>query len=69
MPRGTNTQGNNWNTAGGTNSNIGTSYHYSNTNGSYYYANDSGSTYYNNAGTSTYTSPGAASSSNTASST
>eukprot|EP00603_Paraphysomonas_imperforata_P001405 CAMPEP_0114432080 /NCGR_PEP_ID=MMETSP0103-20121206/10958_1 /TAXON_ID=37642 ORGANISM="Paraphysomonas imperforata, Strain PA2" /NCGR_SAMPLE_ID=MMETSP0103 /ASSEMBLY_ACC=CAM_ASM_000201 /LENGTH=117 /DNA_ID=CAMNT_0001601719 /DNA_START=52 /DNA_END=406 /DNA_ORIENTATION=+ len=47
MPRGTNSQGNTYNTPGGTNSNQGSSYHYSNSNGSYYYANDNGSTYYN----------------------
>ena len=39
-------QGNTYNTPGGTNSNGGSSYHYSNSNGSYYYANDNGSTYY-----------------------
>eukprot|EP00602_Paraphysomonas_sp_CaronLab_P005455 CAMPEP_0185021952 /NCGR_PEP_ID=MMETSP1103-20130426/4657_1 /TAXON_ID=36769 /ORGANISM="Paraphysomonas bandaiensis, Strain Caron Lab Isolate" /LENGTH=73 /DNA_ID=CAMNT_0027553777 /DNA_START=156 /DNA_END=377 /DNA_ORIENTATION=- len=49
MPRGhgTNSQGNTYNTPGGTNSSGGSSYHYSNANGSYYYANDNGSTYYN----------------------
>ena len=46
MPRGTNSQGNSYNTPGGTNSSSGSSYHYSNSNGSYYYANDNGSTYY-----------------------
>ena len=40
MPDGVNSQGNSYNTPGGTNSNQGTSYHYSNTNGSYYYANE-----------------------------
>ena len=40
MPDGVNSQGNSYNTPGGTNSNQGTSYHYSNTNGSYFYAND-----------------------------
>lgn len=44
---GTNSQGNTYNTPGGTNSSGGSSYHYSNANGSYYYANDNGSTYYN----------------------
>ena len=44
--RGTNSQGNHYNTPGGTNTG-GSSYHYSNANGSYYYKNDSGSTYYN----------------------
>ena len=39
-------QGNTYNTPGGTNSSDGSSYHYSNNNGSYYYANDNGSTYY-----------------------
>jgi hypothetical protein len=59
MPRsGTNSQGNHYNTPGGTNSSGGSSYHYSNSNGSYYYANDNGSTYYNNGnGSSTYTTP------------
>ena len=58
MPHGTNLQGNTYNTAGGTNSNEGTSYHYSNTDGSYYYANDNGSTYYQpSSGTPTYTPP------------
>ena len=60
MPKGsgTNSQGNHYNTPGGTNSSGGSSYHYSNSNGSYYYANDNGSTYYNNGqGGSTYTSP------------
>ena len=32
MPDGVNSQGNSYNTPGGTNSNQGTSYHYSNTN-------------------------------------
>jgi hypothetical protein len=55
---GTNSQGNHYNTPGGTNSSGGSSYHYSNSNGSYYYANDNGSTYYNSgSGSSTYTSP------------
>ena len=59
MPRsGTNSQGNHYNTPGGTNSNGGSSYHYSNSNGSYYYSNDNGSTYYNSgSGSATYTSP------------
>ena len=35
-------QGNHYSTPGGTNSNQGTSYHYSNSDGSYYYANDNG---------------------------
>ena len=39
-------QGNTYNTPGGTNSSDGSSYHYSNNDGSYYYANDNGSTYY-----------------------
>ena len=47
---GVNSQGNTYNTAGGTNSNVGSSYHYSNNDGSYYYKNDNGSTYYNNGG-------------------
>jgi len=38
MTRGTNTQGNNYSSPGGTNSSGGSSYHYSNSNGSYYYA-------------------------------
>ncbi|KAL7434043.1 hypothetical protein ACHAXH_004308 [Discostella pseudostelligera] len=55
---GTNSQGNHYNTPGGTNSNGGSSYHYSNSNGSYYYSNDNGSTYYNSgSGSATYTSP------------
>ena len=55
---GTNSQGNSYNTPGGSNSSGGSSYHYSNTNGGYYYANDNGSTYYSSpSGTSTYTSP------------
>ena len=45
--RGTNSQGNSYNTPGGSNSAAGNSYHYSNANGSYYYQNDNGSTYYN----------------------
>ena len=54
MPK--NDQGNTYNTAGGTNSNTGTSYHYSNSDGSYYYKNDNGSTYYNDGkGSSRYT--------------
>ena len=59
MPDGVNSQGNSYNTPGGTNSNQGTSYHYSNTNGSYYYANDNGSTYYSDpSGQGHYTPPG-----------
>eukprot|EP00542_Grammatophora_oceanica_P013820 CAMPEP_0194028266 /NCGR_PEP_ID=MMETSP0009_2-20130614/2285_1 /TAXON_ID=210454 /ORGANISM="Grammatophora oceanica, Strain CCMP 410" /LENGTH=77 /DNA_ID=CAMNT_0038667605 /DNA_START=43 /DNA_END=276 /DNA_ORIENTATION=+ len=55
---GYNSQGNHYNTPGGTNSAGGSSYHYSNSNGSYYYANDNGSTYYSSgSGSSTYTSP------------
>lgn len=48
MPQGhgVNSQGNTYNTPGGTNTNSGQSYHYSNTNGSYYYRNDNSSTYY-----------------------
>ncbi|KAL3781847.1 hypothetical protein ACHAWO_009213 [Cyclotella atomus] len=60
MPKssGTNSQGNYYSTPGGTNSNGGSSYHYSNTNGSYYYSNDSGSTYYNSGrGSATYRAP------------
>mmetsp|Transcript_18452 Transcript_18452/g.34203 ORF Transcript_18452/g.34203 Transcript_18452/m.34203 type:complete len:109 (-) Transcript_18452:142-468(-) len=58
MPSGTNSQGNNYNTPGGSNSSGGSSYHYSNSNGSYYYSNDNGSTYHNNgSGSSTYTAP------------
>ena len=38
-------QGNTYDTPGGTNSSDGSSYHYSNNGGSYYYANDNGSTY------------------------
>jgi hypothetical protein len=60
MPRGhgTNSQGNTYNTPGGTNSNESTSYHYSNQDGSYYYKNDNGSSYYNSgSGYSNYTSP------------
>eukprot|EP00529_Nitzschia_sp_RCC80_P038300 CAMPEP_0113463116 /NCGR_PEP_ID=MMETSP0014_2-20120614/12469_1 /TAXON_ID=2857 /ORGANISM="Nitzschia sp." /LENGTH=71 /DNA_ID=CAMNT_0000355055 /DNA_START=166 /DNA_END=381 /DNA_ORIENTATION=+ /assembly_acc=CAM_ASM_000159 len=59
MPRsGTNSQGNHYNTPGGTNSNGGSAYHYSNSDGSYYYSNDNGSTYYNSGtGSSQYTSP------------
>ena len=57
---GTNSKGNDYNTAGGSNSNTGTSYHYSNSNGSYYYKNDNGSSYYNpgssGKGNTTYTS-------------
>ena len=54
-------QGNTYNTPGGTNSQEGTSYHYSNTDGSYYYKNDNGSTYHDNGrGGSTYTSPSGA---------
>jgi hypothetical protein len=57
MTKGTNSQGNNYSTPGGTNSNGGSSYHYSNSNGSYYYSNDNGSTYYNSGkGSATYTS-------------
>ena len=46
MPNGhgVNSQGNTYNTPGGTNSSSGSSYHYSNSNGSYYYSNDNGST-------------------------
>ena len=56
MPSGTNSQGNRYNTAGGTNSNEGTSYHYSNKDGSYYYKNDNGSTYRDDGkGNTTYT--------------
>ena len=59
MARGTNTQGNNYSTPGGTNSSGGSSYHYSNSNGSYYYANDNGSTYHHSAsGANTYTPAG-----------
>jgi len=55
---GTNSQGNRYNTPGGTNSSGGSSYHYSNSNGSYYYSNDNGSKYYNSgSGSATYTSP------------
>jgi hypothetical protein len=61
MPNGhgTNSQGNRYNTPGGTNSGGGNSYHYSNTNGSYYYRNDNNSTYYQppNSGTPVYTPP------------
>ena len=58
MPHGVNSQGNSYSTPGGSNSNQGSSYHYSNSNGSYYYANDNGSTYYQSAsGAATYTSP------------
>ncbi|KAL7459187.1 hypothetical protein ACHAWC_011686 [Mediolabrus comicus] len=58
MGSGTNSQGNHYNTPGGTNSSGGSSYHYSNSNGSYYYSNDNGSTYYNSGrGSATYTSP------------
>ena len=60
MPNGhgVNSQGNTYNTPGGTNSNSGSSYHYSNSNGSYYYQNDNGSTYYSSpSGQGTYTSP------------
>eukprot|EP00552_Chaetoceros_brevis_P004648 CAMPEP_0197735368 /NCGR_PEP_ID=MMETSP1435-20131217/583_1 /TAXON_ID=426625 /ORGANISM="Chaetoceros brevis, Strain CCMP164" /LENGTH=70 /DNA_ID=CAMNT_0043323059 /DNA_START=39 /DNA_END=251 /DNA_ORIENTATION=- len=58
MPSGTNSQGNSYNTPGGTNSSEGSSYHYSNTDGSYYYSNDNGSTYHNDGGGgSTYTAP------------
>ncbi|KAL3802365.1 hypothetical protein HJC23_007190 [Cyclotella cryptica] len=54
---GYNSQGNHYNTPGGTNSSSGSSYHYSNSNGSYYYSNDNGSTYYNSGkGSATYTS-------------
>ena len=55
---GTNSQGNTYNTPGGTNSKPSTSYHYSNTNGGYYYSNDNGSTYTAApSGQSTYTPP------------
>ncbi len=40
MPKGysgTNSQGNSYNTPGGTNTSVGSAYHYSNSNGSYYY--------------------------------
>ncbi len=61
MPRGVNSQGNSYNTPGGTNSSTGSSYHYSNSNGSYYYQNDNGSTYYNpgssGAGSISYSAP------------
>lgn len=60
MPQGsgTNSQGNHYNTPGGTNSNGGSSYHYSNSDGSYYYSNDNGSSYHNNgSGGSNYTAP------------
>ena len=59
MPTGYNSQGNAYNTPGGSNSNSGSSYHYSNSNGSYYYANDNGSTYYQppSGGTPVYTPP------------
>ena len=51
-------QGNHYNTPGGTNSNSGSSYHYSNQDGSYYYQNDNGSTYYSSpGGQGTYTPP------------
>ena len=56
--KGTNSYGNNYTTPGGTNSNDGSSYHYSNQDGSYYYQNDNGSTYYDSGkGYSQYTSP------------
>ena len=42
---GTNSQGNHYNTPGGTNTSGGSSYHYSNSNDSYYYSNDNGSKY------------------------
>jgi len=56
---GYNSQGNHYNTPGGTNSSSsGSSYHYSNSNGSYYYSNDNGSSYYSAPnGSSTYTAP------------
>ena len=59
MPDGVNSQGNSYNTPGGTNSSQGSSYHYSNSNGSYYYANDNGSTYYQppSGGTPVYSPP------------
>ena len=63
MPKGhgQNSQGNTYNTPGGTNAAGTGSYHYSNTNGSYYYANSNGSTYYNagssGQGSTTYTAP------------
>lgn len=68
MPRGSgnssssssgyNSQGNHYNTPGGTNSSSGSAYHYSNSNGSYYYSNDNGSSYYNSgSGSSQYTAP------------
>ena len=54
---GHNSQGNKYNSAGGSN-HLSTSYHYSNRDGSYYYKNDNGSTYYNDGnGHSKYTPP------------
>jgi len=38
--RGYNQRNNYYSTAGGTNSNVGSSYHYSNNDGSFYYKND-----------------------------
>jgi len=63
MPNsGYNSQGNHYNTPGGTNSSGGSSYHYSNSDGSYYYANDNGSKYYSAPnGSSTYTAPSSSS--------
>ena len=53
-----NEQGNRYNTPGGTNTNQGNAYHYSNSNGSYYYKNDNGSTYYSDpSGKGTYSPP------------
>ncbi|KAK1924647.1 hypothetical protein DB88DRAFT_486302 [Papiliotrema laurentii] len=46
--RGTNSQGNSYDTRSDSSGNTG--YHYSNTNGSYYYSNTNGSTYYNSGG-------------------
>ncbi|OQR94828.1 hypothetical protein ACHHYP_00887 [Achlya hypogyna] len=57
MPRGTNSQGNRYNSPAVSQPNT-TSYHYSNADGSYYYSNSDGSTYYNNGqGSATYTAP------------
>ena len=55
---GFNSKGNYYQTAGGTNSNTGSSFYYSNSNGSYYYKNDNGSSYYRDSyGNSSYTAP------------
>eukprot|EP01038_Epipyxis_sp_PR26KG_P010911 gene10911-14649_t len=60
---GVNSQGNHYNTPGGSNANGSSSYHYSNSNGSYYYSNDNGSRYYNSGtGTAAYTPPASSSS-------